>query len=308
MDEKLTASAELDDDAAEAQAIAEAQAGYDGKARAQAPAPEVKPAEQPLPDTASASASEEEPEPETDVQADPALSETVQLKSQLDDLKAQVRRLESNGADKETVRKMHGEIGEINRYVKQLATASHKDAPAAEDRLAAALQRAEATAAEFPEIGGPFLDALKELTSRLPAAAEPEQDTQTEATKEEEGDPVATPDQRAEMEREMQERIAIKSLDEVHPDRHTIKETKDFKDWFAAKPAEYQSKVKTSWNPAVVSQCFTDYKATVAARKRKQERLEAAATPQGLSRSTPSAISDEEAARIGYERARGKRL
>lgn len=287
---------------AEAQAIAEAQAGYDGKARAQAPAAEVvevKSAEQPLADSTQA-ASDEDPD-EPDLSAEPATPSAADaVTRQLEDLKAQVRELASNNADAATVRQMHGEIGNINRTLKQLKALEKDDAPAVDD-MAAAIQKAEEIASEFPEIAGPLVTAIKALQARLPspAAATEQDDTQTEAA------PAVDP---AEAARQVKAKVAIESLDEVHPDRHQIKETREFKDWFAAKPPEYQSKVKTSWNAAVVAQCFTDYKATVAARKRKQERLDAAATPQGLPRSTPSTISDDEAARIGYERARGKRL
>ena len=294
MEEQLTQAAEVD---AEAQAIAEAQAGYDGKARAQAPAPEVaavRPGEPPLADSAL-SASDEDSDDEPHLEAEPAkLSAQEAVSQQLEDLKAQVRELASKNADSETVRKMHGEIGNINRTLQKLKALEKAKAPA-DDELAAALKSAEEVAEEFPDFAGPLVKALKVLQSRMPAAA-PEQDTQAEVV-----DP-------AELERNARVKAAIESLDEVHPDRHAIRETKEFKDWFAAKPPEYQSQVKTSWNAAVVAQCFTDFKATVAARKRKQERLDAAATPQGLPRATPSAISDEQAARIGYERARGKRL
>lgn len=304
MDENLT-SAELD---AEAQAIAEAQAGYDGKARAQAPAPEVAvtTAEPPLADPAQPE-SDEDADAEQDPPAEPAKPTAQEaVAAQLEDLKAQVRELASKNADGETVRKMHGEIGNINRTLKQLKALEKAEAPA-DDELAAALKNAEDVATEFPDLAGPLVKALKVLQSRMAAPA-PEKDTQTEQEVDEDSDQVLTPEQRAAMQRDLEAKIAIKSLDEVHPDRHAIKETREFKEWFAAKPPEYQSKVKTSWNAAVVAQCFTDFKATVAARKRKQERLEAAATPQGMPRSTPSTISDEEAARRGYERARAKRL
>lgn len=291
---------------AEAQALQEAIAGYEGKARAQAPAEPEKKEEAELlseatPST-STSTSDVEPEPDDEPPppAEPAPpTEAEQLKAQMDDLKAHVRRLEANGADKETVRKMHGEIGEINRYVKQLATAKTEDAPAAEDRLAAALKKAEATATEFPEIGGPFFEAIKELQARLPSQPEP-QETPPEPTA-----PPVDPQQAEEL---AARKAAIKALDEAHPDRHEIRESAEFKAWFKTKPAEYQKKVTSSWNPVVVAEPFTDFKAYLAARKRKQERLEAAETPQGLPRATPTTISDEEAARIGYERARGKRL
>jgi hypothetical protein len=280
---------------AEAQALAEAQAGYNGKARAQAPAEPVAEPVQPaaLPDQPQASASDADPgasgtEPEAQAATpDP----TAAVTQQLEDLKAQVRELKASGADAETVRKMHGDIGDINRTLKQLK-ALEKTAPA-DDELVAALKDAEAVASEYPEVAGPLVKAIKALQARQVAAPET---------------PTPEPVDVQRVEALAAERAAIKALDEVHPDRHQIKESQEFKAWFATKPPEYQKKVTSSWNPAVVAEPFTDFKAYVAARKRNKDRLEAAVTPQGLPRSAPTSISDEEAARIGYERARKKRL
>lgn len=279
----------------EAQAIAEAMAGYQGKARAQAPAEEsVKEPAAPLADS-TPPASEEDPDEEPTAQAEAKPADAIA--QHLEDLKAQVKELAaSKGADADAVRKMHGEIGNINRTLQKLKALDKANAPA-NDELVAAITEAEQTATEFPESAGPLVKAIKLLQSRLPAPAE-EEDTATEPT-------VDLEEER----RQAARKAAIEALDEVHPDRMTIKESPEFKTWYATwKTPEYRKRVEASWNPAVVAEPFSDWKATLAARKRKQDRLEAAATPQGLPHSTPSAISDEEAARRGYERMRGKRL
>lgn len=285
----------------EAQALASAQAGYEGKARASAPAEPTVQAAAPLANSeqpASASPQEPDADDEPNPSAEPAApSEAEQLRAQMDDLKAHVRQLSANGADGNTVRKMHGEIGEINRLVKQLATASTKDTPAAEDKLAAALKRAEATAAEYPEIGGPFFEALKELQSRIAQPAEPKPAE------------VKSPSDMQQQRMKERQEEAIRALDEVHPDRHQLKDSPEFKAWFAKKPPEYQKKVTTSWNPAVVAEPFTDFKAYRAARQRKQEQLDAAVQPTGTPTTPqPTTIPDEQGAFIGYNRARQKRL
>jgi hypothetical protein len=279
---------------AEAQAIAEAQAGYLGKARAQAPAEPVAKdvSTAALPDAATPASDTDPDEPDPQAQPTPP-DPTAAVTQQLEDLKAQVRELKASGADAETVRKMHGDIGEINRTLKQLKAL--EKAPA-DDELAAALKDAETVASEYPELAGPLVKAIKAIQSRQPAVPDAPDTPAAEAVDVQKLRALA------------QEEAAIKALDEVHPDRHQIKETKEFKAWFASKPPEYQKKVTSSWNPAVVAEPFTDFKAYVAAQKRKQDRLTAAATPQGQPRAEPTAISDEEAARIGYERARGKRL
>lgn len=283
----------------EAQAIQDARAGYEGKARAQAPAePEVKavPA-QPLADsTLPASTTDPEDEPNLSAEAPPK-ADAAAVAQQLEDLRAQVRDLKASGADADTVRKMHGDIGEINRTLKQLKALEKADAPA-EDELAAAIKSAEETATEYPEIAGPLLKALKVLQSRMTTTpAEPEKQP---------ADSLPDPTLAVRIAREQ---AAIDALNEVHPDRLTVKETPEFKKWFAAwKTPEYRTKVTSSWNPAVVAEPFTAYKQWLGAQQRKQERLEAAVTEKGTPLSGPTTISDEEAARIGYERARGKRL
>jgi hypothetical protein len=289
----------------EAQALQQAQAGYDRKARAQAPAePVVEQPAQPLAEPTPPDAVEETPpaEPTAPAEAEttpPPEPPEAALAKRLDDLKAQVKELQSSGVDAETVRKMHGDIGEINRTLKQLKALEKADAPA-EDELAAALKNAEEVAQEYPEMAGPLVKAFKALMAKLPQPqAEPA--PVAEPVAEEKPDPALAV-------RIAREQAAIDALNEVHPDRMTVKETPDFKKWFAAKTPEYQASVKNTWNPAVVSQCFTDYKAALAARRRKKEELDAAVTEKGVSRAGPTAISDEQAALIGYNRARGKRL
>lgn len=296
----------------EAQAIQEALAGYEGKARAQAPAePEEKSVEAaPLPDSATEeSASDTDPEPEeANPPAEPAAPDTSALAHQLEDLKAQVKALAERNADAETVRKMHGEIGNINRTLKQLKALEKADAPA-EDEMVAALKDAEAVAAEYEEIAGPMVRAIKALQARLPAPVV-EQEEQQPAEEQGEEPDVVTRAEAARLAEQARQEAAIEALNELHPDRLTVKESPEFKKWFATwKTPEYRSKVTTSWNPAVVAEPFTAFKAWQQAQQRKQERLDAAATPQGsATRATPTTLPDEEGARIGYERARRHRL
>jgi hypothetical protein len=108
---------------------------------------------------------------------------------------------------------------------------------------------------------------------------------------------------------EDRQKTAIELIDEAHPDRHELKETPEFKAWFASKTPEYQEKINLTWNPAVLSQCFTDFKKVRdderAARQKKQNRLDAAVTPKGTpTKAQPSTLSDEQAAMVGYNRRR----
>jgi hypothetical protein len=276
----------------DAQALASAQAGYDRKARGTMPPAEApvaaSGADAPLADQVQTPPQDAPGPEESDLEAaasaapaaapDPIAAVTEQLGA----LRAQVQELASAGGAAAEVRKLHGEIGNINRTLKKLEAAKPADAPAAEDELAAALKQAEAVAEEFPEIAGPLVKALKAFHAKS-----------AQATVDVEKERLAA-----------RQQAAIDALNELHPDRLEINKTPDFKKWLATKPPEYQKKVNTSWNPAVLSSMYDEFKASVAARTRRQERLEAAAQPQGTGASGPTTIPDEEGARIGYKRAR----
>lgn len=297
----------------EVQAAADAQAGYERRTRASSnesapvsvPAVQPEAAVSPLADSVPPSASVTDPEPAPDVQADPAGPSVQVLAQTLDDVRAQLKELKDNGADAATVRKMHGEIGELNRTMKQLKALENKAEAPADDELAAALSSAEKVAEEYPDIAGPLVKAIKALQSRQPTpAVDPSPDLEqlesTQATNEPERD---------EHGYTVEERAAIKALDEVHPDRFKVKASPEFQTWMASKPPEYQTKVNTSWNPAVLSKCFDDFKATLAARKSKQNRVEAAVQPSGTpQRSQPTVLPDEAGIERGYKRRAAQRL
>jgi hypothetical protein len=298
---------------AEAQALAEAQAGYAGKARAPAEPSAAAPADTadvqpaaatPLADSVPPSASTPDPEPAPDPQAAPAAaSPEAVLRTELEDLKAQVKALKDGGADAATVRKMHGDIGEINRTLQQLRAG----APVGE-KLTAALKRAEAVAEEYPDIAAPLVDAIKAFQEQVhtpapaqaaPATPDPQPQEPTHAQPAEERDANGYT---------AVERAAIEALNEVHPDRFTIKASPEYQAWFATwKTPEYREKVNTSWNPAVVAEPFTAFKAHLAARKKTNDRLDAAVQPQGTAQTPQSStIPDEAGFARGY--AKVKRL
>lgn len=301
---------------AEAQALAEAQAGYASKARAAAeltaPAPAtaaVQPAAgAPLADSVPLSASAPDPEPAPDLQAEPAKPTAAEaaLTQQLEDLKAQVRELKSSGADAATVRKMHGEIGDINRTLKQFAAVKAAEAPAG-DELAAALKAAEGVAEEYPDIAGPIVKAIQAMQTRSPAsAAAPEPETPEPQQQGTTPAPTADAEERDEHGYTKVQRAAIDAIDEVVPDRFEIKASPEYQTWFAAwKTPEYRKKVLSSWNPAVVAEPFAAFKAWQAQRKQKQNVIDAAVQPQG-SAQAPAAttIPDEAGFQRGYARAK----
>jgi hypothetical protein len=292
----------------EAQALEAAKAGYAGKTRAQAPAEPAAvvqtPVAQPLANSTS-TAPDEDADAETNPPAEPTKPTDAQtVARQLEDLKAQVREMKESGADAATVRKMHGEIGSINGALQQLLAATKAETPEKVDELAAALARAKKTAEEYPEIAGPMVDAIEIMQARMAQQQAPQVPEKKEPERPQVAAPPShpsgfTPEQVA----------AIRALDEVHPDRHEINKSPEFQAWLKAKPTEYQTKAKSSWNPAVVAQPYSDFKAFKAAQKRKQDRLDAAVTPQGTpQQAQPTTLPDEAGLERGYARARRQRL
>lgn len=278
----------------EAAALAAAEAGYRKATGAAEPAP-LEAAAEPIESDSGLQAPANEVPTEPDLSApEPSQSAQDAISEQLEALKAQVRELKSSGADAEAVRRMHGEIGNINRTLKALQTASRQDAPA-NDELAAAVAKIKKQAEEFPEILGDVAQAMEVMHARVlqTKASEPEPQAADGQTTEEAAQTGYTTAQQ----------VAIQSLDEVHPDRHEVVNTADYKQWFAALPPDVQTKVQTTWNPAVVSQHLTDFKKSVEAKKSRQARLDAAVAPKGgAQKPGPTTLTNEQAAMRGYRK------
>lgn len=276
-DETAAVEGEVQDDA---QALASAVAGYSGKARVEE-TPAAASAEQPE------QPAEEAPQViEASPEVQPEKTEAEKIAESLADLKAQVSAIKS-GSDPDAVRKLHGEIGNINRTLKQLqAPASAGEAPA-DDELAAALKEAEKIASEFEEIGGPLVRALKAVAAK-------------QTSKSPDVDIASVVSEKVKEQRELD---AIEALAEEHPDWQTVRSTPEYKAWLSSKTPEFQERFNSTWNPAVVAKGLTEFKDSLKVKETKQKRLAAAVTPQGVPRpATPSTIPDEEAALIGYNK------
>lgn len=273
----------------EAEELAAAQAGYGRKTRGDEP-PVEEPATQPAVEEpageqpAEASAAEMSPAPE------PELTVTT-LAEELKALKAKVANTTS---DPEAVRKLHGEIGNINRTLKALqSTPAKTDEAPADDELAAALKSAEAAAEEYPEVVGPLVKALKASIARQPAAQAQPEDLAERVT-------AAVSKAR--------ETDAIEALKEEHPDFMTVRDTPEYKTWLSSKPPEFQEKFNTTWNPAVVARGLTEFKDSLKKQAQKQTRLATAVAPQGVpQKAGPSTLPDEAGFSVGYNKGR-KRL
>lgn len=264
------------DRAAEAAEMASLMAGYNNTAvRA-----EEAPAE--VVEVPPAAPEEVDPviEQQTQTPAAPSLADELAA------LKAKVKSM--GGDDPEAVRKLHGEIGSINRTLKQLTDAQPKPEPV-KDELTTAMEDAEAIATEFPEIAGPLVKAMKKLNEARAQAPAPQADdidtrVATTVTK-------------------LRERDAIEALAEEHPDFETVRQTPEFRAWEATKTPEYQERINNTWNPAVVSRALTEFKDSLKTKQKKQDRLAAAVvTPGAPPQARPSTLPDEEGFSVGYNK------
>lgn len=211
-------------------------------------------------------------------------SPTATLAAELKALKAKIS---ASSGDADEIRKLHGAVGDINRTLKQLQAPAPAEAAPAHDELAAALKDAEASAEEFPEVVGPLVKALKaSLARQAPAQAAPEDISERVTTA-------------VQKQRELD---AKEALAEEHPDYETVRDTPDYQAWLASKTPEFQQRFTTTWNPAVVAKGLTEFKDSLKARERKQTRLAAAVTPQGVPQQGKSSVLPDEAGLlIGYK-------
>jgi hypothetical protein len=260
----------------EAEALAEAIAGYD-KTRGDVPPVDVVTTELPTAQEVVTPAIEE-----------PAQLDITSLADELKALKAKVGA--SSGEPAEAVRRLHGEIGNINRTLKQLQAV--KPVAPVNDELTAAMREAEQVAEEFPELAGPILKLLK--TSMAGQTAQ---------------GPAIDIDQRVTTAvTEIRQREALEALTEEHPDWTTVRDTPEYKTWLDSKTPEFQERFNTTWNPAVVSKGLTEFKDSLKVRERKHNRLAAAVAPQGVAqKAQPSTLPDEAGFSVGYNKGNRKR-
>lgn len=266
---------EVQDDAAE---LASLMAGYNNTA--------VRAEQAPAEVVAEPSANPEEVDPVIE----PAPSQVTQVPSvaeELAALKARVAAMAPNG-DPDAVRKLHGEIGNINRTLKQLTDAQPKPEPA-KDELTLAIEEAEAIATEFPEMAGPLVKAMKLLNGARAQAPAPQ-------AEDIEGRVASTVAQ-------IRQKEAIDALAEEHPDFETVRDTPEFRAWEATKTPEFQERLRSTWNPAVVARGITEFKDYFKAKQKKQDRLASAVvTPGAATKAKPSTLPDEDGLMVGYNK------
>ena len=218
------------------------------------------------------------------VAAPPEVSMTG-LADELRELKA---RVSASQADPDAVRKMHGEIGNINRTLLKLQTPP--PAPVVDEEAA----ELDAIVEEYPEVVGPIVKALRAQQAKLQQqSSQPPDDIDARVS--------------ATVTR-LRQSDAVEALKEEHPDYETVRDTPAYHSWLASKPTDFQTRFTTTWNPSVVARGLSEFKESIRRQEVKQTRLASAITPQGVPhRAGSSALSDDEALWAGYNKGH-KRL
>ena len=196
------------------------------------------------------------------------------------ELKALKEKVAASHGEADTVRKLHGEIGNINRTILEM----QKPPPApVEDTDAAEL---DALIEEYPDLVGPLVKTLRATQAQLANLQRPTDDIDQRVSEK-----IAV----------LRQSEAAETLAIEHPDYKSLPGTPEYESWLSSKTPEFQERFRTTWNPAVVSRGLTEFKESLKQRESKQERLANAITPRGVSRKTgASTLSDEEAIWAGY--------
>lgn len=225
------------------------------------------------------------------------------LEERLQSFKEEVRAIASNG-DPAAVRKLHGEIGDINRKLKQLEP---KPAPApapVDEELTAAMEGAERVAEDFQEFGGPLVTALKAVVKAGSRPQEQQGITQEQINAQIES--RAAELLAAEQDRQRNEAVSVLKVD--HPDFDTLMRSPEFEAWRVSKPAALQETIRHTENPLLAARFLSEFKETQRAQQQKQNRLASAVTPKGVAAPpAQSKLTDEEQLWAGYKSRAGRR-
>lgn len=229
-------------------------------------------------------------------EAEPVKDAATLMKEQLAAFKEEVRTIVG---DPQAVRKLHGEIGDINRKLKQLEPKPEPKAAPVNEELTAAMQGAERVAEEFQELGGPLVTAMKAMekanASRVVGPTQEEINNQIDAR-------AKALQEEADTRRYNEAVVALKA---EHPDFATVKDSPEFGAWVNSKPAELQGVIFHTDNPVLASRYLSEFKDSQRTQQKKQDRLSRAVTPQGvaIASAAPSKLTPEEEIMLGYQKS-----
>lgn len=235
--------------------------------------------------------------------AEPQKDAAQLLEEKLAAFKEEVRAIASNG-DPAAVRKLHGEIGDINRKLKQLEPKPAPQQAPVDEELTAAMLGAEKVAEDFQELGGPLVTALKAVAKAGNRA--PGQPSITPEQLNEQVQAEAKRLQDAAEQRQYNEAVVVLKTD--HPDFATVKDSPEFFAWVKAKPADLQEVIFHTDNPVLAARYLTEFKDVQRAQQKKQGRLAGAITPTGVPApaAAQSKLTADEEVMLGYQNTASK--
>lgn len=186
------------------------------------------------------------------------------------------------------VDKVDGNYGEVKRLLDsmQKAAATPQGAAAFD-----ASKEGDRLDRDFPEIANGLKSKIDQAVSKIPVGITPEQFETMYVERR----------QREDIERRNE---LIKVLETNHPDRFEVQKTPQWKQWYDSLPPYQRDSLENSEDPYVVSGMLSKFKVyrdkqTLVDKKSKQ-RIESAITPTGVRPSSPSTISDDEAAQQAF--------
>lgn len=200
-------------------------------------------------------------------------------------LKAQLARVAELDEMKQQVRQAFGKIGELNAKLQQAQTAKATLSPGQLKRLAS----------EFPEMAALLEEDLGSLSVGGNQFDPSPLVNELHATK-----------QQFEEAKQEQEK---KLLSIAHRDWQTVVASDDFTLWKQTLPSEERQTLDTSWDALYIADKISEFKEwrgkAQTSKQQKTKRLEAAVTPQGITKAGPSAINDDDAFLAGFKAVRG---
>lgn len=305
MEPKPEEGVELEnEEQAAAQALASMTAGYNKQRHIEAePAPKPvegeKPSAEAAPEDEQSNEGEGESAAESEPKVEPEAEPAQQAESVEDIIKALKSQVSELNATPGAVRKIYGELGNIQRTLKQLQEQPKTTAGTPSAEVKEAIASAEKVAKEFPELAGPLVAALKLLST-------PQQVTASSP-------PIDVDLAVQEGISRVRKTDAIEALRFDHPDYVTVRSTPEYKAWLESKDAAFRETFTKTWNANIVSKGLTEFKAwrtaqAQAAKAVKTKRLEDAITPKGEGAPTvTSKLPDSAGLMNGYNRVKKSR-
>lgn len=231
---------------------------------------------------------------------EPAAPQYAQITvEELDALRKSAEQVERIKVDMQShLDKAFGKIGDVNRLVEQLRSAT----PAGEPVQATAEDFAE-FAKDYPELADAQLAGINKVLARLRGTGAAPMPNIDEVVQQRIAPVFQSIDQT------VQARVSEVMLRKEHGDWRALvgkpgDSTNAYRQWLSSQPEDYQQTLNTTWDSDVIGDSIKKFKAAQAkseAASQRKSRLQAAVTPRGMPGNAPTE-SDEAA---GFKAAFG---